>query len=152
MQTQSASNISPLYSPAREKSFTKKNITAGWAACGLFLFNLDRVLRVTPKPPAQSSVPRADEIKVGSCHQDEVPQTPVTPVSAEGLASLHNLIKQDAYTLDGTSIQRLERHVQKLANAAQISYPCVCDVSVRLRGAQPSRTGVARSSTSVFSP
>jgi hypothetical protein len=43
-------------------------------------------------------------------------------VSAEGLASLHNLIKQDAHTLNGTSIQRLERHVQKLANAAQISF------------------------------
>ena len=46
----------------------------------------------------------------------------MTPVSAEGLASLHNLIKQDAHTLNGTSIRRLERHVQKLANAAQISF------------------------------
>jgi hypothetical protein len=43
-------------------------------------------------------------------------------VSAEGLASLHNLIKQDAHTLNGTSIQRLERHVQKLVDAAQISF------------------------------
>jgi septum formation inhibitor MinC len=43
-------------------------------------------------------------------------------VSADGLASLHNLIKQDAHTLNGTSIQRLERHVQKLVNAAQISF------------------------------
>jgi hypothetical protein len=67
-------------------------------------------------------VPRADEIKVAFCHQDEVPQTPVTPVSAEGLASLHNLIKQDAHTLDGTSIQRVERHLQKLANTAQASF------------------------------
>jgi hypothetical protein len=33
------------------------------------------------------------------------------PKSAEGLALLHNLIKQDAYTLKETSIQRLERHV-----------------------------------------
>jgi hypothetical protein len=32
------------------------------------------------------------------------------------------MIKQDAHTLNGTSIQRLERHVQKLANAAQISF------------------------------
>jgi hypothetical protein len=31
-------------------------------------------------------------------------------------------IKQDAHTLNGTSIQRLERHVQKLANATQISF------------------------------
>jgi hypothetical protein len=65
---------------------------AGWAACGLFLFNPDRVLRVTPKPPAQSAVPRADEIEIGACHQDgvpltrqdNVPPTPVTPVSAGG--------------------------------------------------------------------
>jgi hypothetical protein len=48
--------------------------------------------------------------------------TPVTPASAEGLASLQNLIKQDAYTLNKASIQHLERHVQKLANAAQISF------------------------------
>jgi hypothetical protein len=48
--------------------------------------------------------------------------TPVTPASAEGLASLQNLIKQDAHTLNKASIQRLERHVQKLANAAQISF------------------------------
>ena len=48
--------------------------------------------------------------------------TPITPALAEGLASLQNLIKQDAYTLNEASIQRLERHVQKLANAAQISF------------------------------
>ena len=59
---------------------------------------------------------------MGSCQQDEVPQTPVTPVSAEALTSLHNVIKQDTHTLDKTSIQRLQRHIQKLANAAQISF------------------------------
>lgn len=59
---------------------------------------------------------------VGSCHQDEVPQTPVTPVSAEALASLCSIIKQDALTLNETSIPRLQRHIQKLANAAQISF------------------------------
>jgi hypothetical protein len=83
-----------------------------------FRFNLDRVLRVTPKPLAQPTVPRADKTKVGFCHQDEVLQTPVTPVLAEGLESLQNLIKQDAHMLNRTSIQRLERHVQKLAYAA----------------------------------
>jgi septum formation inhibitor MinC len=46
----------------------------------------------------------------------------MTLVLAKGLASLQNLIKQDVYTLNRTSIQRLERHVQKLANAAQISF------------------------------
>jgi hypothetical protein len=80
---------------------------------------------VTSKPSAQSTVLRTDEIQIGSCYQDKVPQisvTPVTPASAEGLVSLQNLIKQDAYTLNKASIQRLERHVQKLANAAQISF------------------------------
>jgi len=118
-------HFTSLYNPAREKAFTKRNITAAWAASGLFPFNPDRVLRVTPKPPTQPNVPRVDETQVGSCHQDEVPQTlvtPVTPVSVEGLASLQKLIKQDIHTLNEASIQRLERHVQKLANAAQISF------------------------------
>jgi hypothetical protein len=46
----------------------------------------------------------------------------VTPVSVEGLTSLYSLIKQDAHTLNRTSIQRLERHVQKLVDTAQISF------------------------------
>ncbi|TVY62737.1 hypothetical protein LSUE1_G009366 [Lachnellula suecica] len=115
-------HFTSLYSHAREKAFTKRNILAGWAACGLFPFNPDRVLRKTPKPPTQSTLPSAGEIEVGCSHQDEVPQTPVTPVSAEGLASLHNLIKQDVHTLNEASIQRIERRVQKLADAAQISF------------------------------
>jgi len=49
------------------------------------------------------------------------PVTPVTPVSAEALTSLYR-IKQDTYTLNETSIQRLQRYIQKLANAAQISF------------------------------
>ena len=59
---------------------------------------------------------------MGSCPQSEVLQTPVTPMSAEALTSLHNLIKQDAHTFNKTSTQRLQRHVQKLANAAQRSF------------------------------
>ncbi|TVY13943.1 hypothetical protein LARI1_G007590 [Lachnellula arida] len=118
-------HFTSLYSPARERAFSKRNITAAWAASGLFPFNPDRVLRVTPKPLGQSTVLRAaDESELGSCYEDERPQTPITPVSAEALVSLHNLIKQDAYTLDGneTSTQRLQRHIQKLATAAQISF------------------------------
>jgi hypothetical protein len=118
-------HFTSLYSPAREKAFTKRNITAAWTASGLFPFNPDRVLRAIPKPSTQLTVPGADGLKVGSCQQDEVlqtPVTPVTPVSAEALTSLHNLIKQDAHTLSETSIQRLQRHIQKLANAAQISF------------------------------
>ncbi|KFY25557.1 hypothetical protein V493_04585 [Pseudogymnoascus sp. VKM F-4281 (FW-2241)] len=104
-----------LYSPARDKAFTKRNITAAWAASGLFPFNPDRVLKTILKPLAQITIPPADE--VGSCLQDEVLNSPVTPVSAEALTSLHNLIKQDQ-----SSTQRQQRHVQKLANAAQMSF------------------------------
>jgi len=43
-------------------------------------------------------------------------------VSVEGLTSLYSLIKQDAHTLNKTSIQRLERHIQKLVDAAQIFF------------------------------
>ena len=48
--------------------------------------------------PYSTNCSRADEIMVGSYQQDEVPQIPVTPVSAEALASLHNIVKQDALT------------------------------------------------------
>ena len=46
----------------------------------------------------------------------------MTPVSAEALTSLHHLIKQDTHTLNETSIQRLQRHIQKLADAVHISF------------------------------
>jgi hypothetical protein len=88
----------------------------------LFPFNPERVFRNTPKPPAQLRVLGANEIVVVPCAQDEVPQTPVTPVTAEALIPLHNLIKEDARTLDEVSQRRLQRHVQKLAIAARVSF------------------------------
>ena len=115
-------HFTSLYSPAREKALTKRNITAGWAASGLFPFNPERVLRDTPKLLPELTV--LNEL-VGSCLQDEVlqtPITPVTPVTTEALTSLHNLIKQDTHALDTTSKQRLQRHLQKLATAARISF------------------------------
>ena len=99
---------------------TKRNITAGWAASGLFPFNLERVLRKTPKP-----LPKLTVLNEESCLQAKVLQTPVTPVTpatTEAVTLLHNLIKQEACALnDEPSKQRLQRHVQKLASAAQIS-------------------------------
>ena len=44
------------------------------------------------------------------------------PVTAEALTSLHSLIEQDTHALDETSKQRLQRRLQKFANAAQISF------------------------------
>jgi hypothetical protein len=74
----------------------------------------DRVLRDIQKPLAKLTIPKADKVKVGSCLQGEIIQTPVT---AEDITALQSLIEQDAHTLDETSKQCL----QKLANAAQIS-------------------------------
>jgi hypothetical protein len=78
-------------------------------------------MRKTPKPPTPLIVSRAVDVEVGLCQQDEVPQTPVTPVTAEAIMSLHDLIKQDTCTLNETSIPRIQRHIQKLANAGQTS-------------------------------
>ena len=115
-------HFTSLYSRARETAFTPKNIKAGFAACGLVPFNPDRVLKGISKPPAELTIPKADEVRVGPRPQDKILQTPVTPVSAEALISLQNLIiKQDAYALDEMSKQSLQRHVQKLANATQMS-------------------------------
>lgn len=116
-------HFTPLYYPARETAFTSKNIKAGFAACGLVPYNPDRVLRNIPRPPAELTIPKADEVKEGPRPQDEVLQTPVTPVSAEAFLSLQNLIiKQDAHALDETSKQGLKRHIQKLVNAAQTAF------------------------------
>ena len=82
---------------------------------GLFPFNPDRVLRDIPKPLAELTVPKADDVKVGSLPQDDILQTPVT---AETLTLLRSQLEQDAHALDESSKQRL----QKLANAAQVSF------------------------------
>jgi hypothetical protein len=81
------------------------------------------VLRDIPKPLAELTIPKADEVRVGSCSRDAVPQTPVTLVSAEALGSLQDLIlTQDTHALDETSKQSLKRHLQKFAKAAQVSF------------------------------
>jgi hypothetical protein len=47
----------------------------------------------------------------------------VTPVSAEALGSLQDLIlKQDAHALDETSKQSLKRHLQRFAKATRASF------------------------------
>jgi hypothetical protein len=106
------------------KAFTAKNIKAGFAASGLFPFNLDRVLSSIPKPaigPFTSST--ADRGITRPSLQEQIPQTPVTLVSTEGLMSLQNLIiEQDAYALNGESKQSLQRHVLKFSKAAQLSF------------------------------
>ena len=118
-----------LYSPARERAITKRNILAGWKASGLYPFNPDKVLKDIPKPVTEPTIikstiteptiPILKTCEIDLCPQGEVLQTPVTP---EALTLLHNLIKQDACAEDETSKQRLQRHIQKFANAAQTCF------------------------------
>lgn len=108
-----------LYSPTRERALTKRNILAGWRASGLYPFNPDRVLTAIPKPVPEPSVPILETCEINHDPQGEVLQTPVT---TEALISLHDLIKQDAHTEDDMSKQRLQRHLQKFANAAQTCF------------------------------
>jgi hypothetical protein len=112
-----------LYSRARGEAFTPRNIKASFAASGLLPFNPDRVLRDMPKPPAELTITTADEGGIAINPEDEAVQTPVTPVSVEGLASLQDLIiKQDANALDELSKQRLQRRLHKFSKAAQLSF------------------------------
>lgn len=110
-----------LYKPARESALTRRNIMAGWAATGLHPFDPERVLGGLPKSDVDASVPNTHQVGV-SCSQDEVPQTPVTPVTAEALTSLHSMIEQDAHKQDTISKRRLQKLVKKLASAAHVSF------------------------------
>jgi hypothetical protein len=107
-------HFTSLYSRARDASVTSRNIKSGWSGAGLRPFNPQRVLKDIQKPPVDY-LSQKDSVKVESCPQSETLQTPVT---AEALTSLRNLIEQDAHTLNDASKQRL----QKLANAAQKSF------------------------------
>lgn len=86
-------------------------------------FNPDRVLRDIPEPPIEPILSKAHEVTVQYRLQDELIRTPATLVSVEALALLQiMIIQQDAYGLDETSKQRLQRYVQKLASAIQMSF------------------------------
>jgi hypothetical protein len=65
--------------------------------------------------------------------------------------SLHNLIKQDTYTLNETSIPRLQRRVQKLANAGQrsIAYCALLDEQNQFLTKMNNEAKVRRSTKSV---
>jgi hypothetical protein len=111
-----------LYSPARDRALTSRNIRAGWYAAGLFPFNLERVLRDVPKPVAEvgSIDPGAEAMSADLLSEE--PRTPITLVITEALTSLHDLIVIDTHALDTTNKDRLQKHIQKLASAAKVSF------------------------------
>ncbi|KAH7551778.1 hypothetical protein BM1_09412 [Bipolaris maydis] len=110
-------HFTAIYSRARERAMTKKNILAGWAKTGLFPYNPPRVLRDIVKPDAPLTISISHD--VGST-QNGVTRTPVTPVPSEAVAQLLSLIKQDSHSDKPIELRR-HRLTQKLANAAERS-------------------------------
>jgi hypothetical protein len=117
-----------LYSPARTRALTERNILAGWRASGLYPLNPDKVLNdiprpvpepASPEPVTEPTIPTLKTYEINLGQQGEVLLTPVTP---RGLTLLHNLIKQDADAEDEMSKQRLQKHLQKFANAAHTCF------------------------------
>jgi hypothetical protein len=108
-----------LYSPARERALTKRDILAAWRGSGLFPFNPDRVLADTPNPPKPAdltvTIPNTRESVESRLPYAALP-TPTTSVSSEGLTSLLGMITQ--MTNDDSSTQRKERLQQKVSKAA----------------------------------
>jgi hypothetical protein len=102
-----------LYSPARERAFHQRNILAGWKASGLYPFNPDKVIMDIPKPVIEPTIPILQTCEINLNPQGEVLHTPVT---ADGLTSLHNLIKEDVCVENGMTKQRLQNHIHKLAS------------------------------------
>lgn len=121
-------HFTSLYSPARIKAFTPRNIKAGFAACGLAPFNPGKVLRSMPMPPVALTIATSDPVT--SCPPEPVlhtpimpvtPVTPTTPRTSEALVSLQNqIVKQYTHVLDEASKRRLHKHLGKFVNAAQI--------------------------------
>jgi hypothetical protein len=100
-----------LYSRARDKALTSRNIRSGWSRAGLFPLNPDKVLHHIPQPPNEQ-----DHLQV---HIQPPLTSPVelliTPVTSDGVASLCKRIKQEIHLLDDSGKQQVE----KLEHAAQ---------------------------------
>jgi hypothetical protein len=107
-----------LYSPARTKAFTPRNIRAGWSKAGLYPFNPEKVLDEIPKPLDQLTAPELNVTEVGSCTHEEVPQTPATPVSAEALTRIWTAIGQ--LPDDDANRQHKEKLQRKLLEGGRL--------------------------------
>ncbi|KAH3955986.1 hypothetical protein HBH51_259000 [Parastagonospora nodorum] len=118
-------HFTSLYSHARSKAFTQRNIRSGFSACGLFPFDPDRVLQSMPKPPPELTLTDTNEVEVVMNLEDTVqsPITPVTPVTTQGIALLQNtIIKQATQCPDPATIASLRKNVQKMSKAAHLAF------------------------------
>jgi len=119
-------HFTSLYSRARSRALTPRNIRAGFSACGLFPFIPDRVLQGIPKPPGEltTSVSQGTPGSASNGHETvQSPLTPVTPVTTQGLVSLQNIIvNRDAHALDKRSKRSLEKHLEKFSKTAHLAF------------------------------
>ncbi|KAF2832723.1 hypothetical protein CC86DRAFT_401471 [Ophiobolus disseminans] len=111
-----------LYSPARDRALTSRNIRAGWYATGPFPFNPERVLRDVPKLVAEVGSNDPEAKTTSADLPSKVPRTTITPVTTEALTSLHDLIVRDTHALDATNKDCLQKRIQKLASAAKVLF------------------------------
>jgi hypothetical protein len=78
---------------------------------------------------------KGSDIVQENVYNMEAPVTPVTPVCAASFAALRDaVINGDACALDEEKKRELDRHIGKLAKAAQISYAKNTLQEDRIRG------------------
>ncbi|KAF2726531.1 hypothetical protein EJ04DRAFT_599359 [Polyplosphaeria fusca] len=93
VNTISKQHFTYLYGPARELVLTKRNILAAWRGSELFPFNPEKVLDDILKPPALTTILKANKTRVDPYpYHVELP-TPTMLVLGEALTSLLNMIK-----------------------------------------------------------
>jgi len=88
---------------------------------GLFPFNPDRALKDMPRPITEMTNPEVKEVREEQRPQYEALPTPATPMSAEALNLLLNVIHQVPDDSE-SSRQRKERLQYKIITAAQTSF------------------------------
>lgn len=91
----------------------------------MYPFNPRRVLDKIPKPVNQSTPSVSDGAESGLGAHDEVPQTPVTPVSAQALTVLLDKIEQIPDTESHRKVK--EKLQQKHAKATRL---CIAELSM----------------------
>lgn len=110
----SKEHFTRLYSKARDKALSARNIHAGWSKAGLFPFHPDRVLRSMTQPVASPShmPPQAHEIDP-PCR--DVPLR--TPTSARSLETFQKQMEASTEPSYGQHNAVLEKAIKALGKA-----------------------------------
>lgn len=106
-----------MYSSARKKAFTKRNIFADWIKGGLYPLNAQRVLKSLVKLMAKLQ-PMMDLREVLALFKMERLGS-LQHSSPHSLASCDFILERDADALEETRKQSIQRHLQKLTKGAQ---------------------------------